>query len=228
MADNILTPRWRRKESLQKMDRRSRKTRNALTAALMELLETKSIKNISVTELTKRADVNRATFYVHYRDVFDMLDQVKSEICEVFEELMETHGAEISCGNYRPLIKDVFTYFEDNERLLTTLLGPHSDGTFFEAISAVLRTKCLEAIRSHSHEQGERGSEAPFPDAPEPETMYLYNYQFDFIANGIVGVLRDWLAEGRRESIERMTDIVVNYIEPLNSDVFRKNLALCS
>ena len=49
-------------------DRRVRKTKKQLRLALMELLAEKSAKSISVRELTERADINRGTFYIHYRD----------------------------------------------------------------------------------------------------------------------------------------------------------------
>ena len=52
------------------MDRRSRRTRNALTTALMALLKERPLKSITVTELAELADVNRATFYVHFQDVY--------------------------------------------------------------------------------------------------------------------------------------------------------------
>ena len=51
-------------------DRRVRKTKKQLRLALMELLAEKSAKSISVRELTERADINRGTFYIHYRGTF--------------------------------------------------------------------------------------------------------------------------------------------------------------
>ena len=50
-------------------DRRVRRTKAMLRAALTELLKTKPVNEISVTELTRLADVNRGTFYSHYKDI---------------------------------------------------------------------------------------------------------------------------------------------------------------
>ena len=60
-------------------DRRVRKTKKQLRLALMELLAEKSAKSISVRELTERADINRGTFYIHYRDVGDLLQRLISD-----------------------------------------------------------------------------------------------------------------------------------------------------
>ena len=55
------------------MDRRVRKTRESLITALITLLEKKNINEISVRELSELADINRGTFYLHYKDPYDML-----------------------------------------------------------------------------------------------------------------------------------------------------------
>ncbi|MGN0467858.1 MAG: TetR/AcrR family transcriptional regulator C-terminal domain-containing protein [Acutalibacteraceae bacterium] len=67
-------------------DRRVRKTKRALRNSLFALLETKNINQITVTELTKQADVNRSTFYLYYSDVFDMLEKIQDEIYNVLND----------------------------------------------------------------------------------------------------------------------------------------------
>lgn len=55
-------------------DRRSvRRTKRLLKASLIDLLQTKGITKISVSELAQAADINRGTFYLHYRDIYDLL-----------------------------------------------------------------------------------------------------------------------------------------------------------
>lgn len=61
-------------------DRRVRRTRMRLQQAMLELLKEKDARSITVRELTQRADVNRGTFYAHYKDVFDLLDQMEQDL----------------------------------------------------------------------------------------------------------------------------------------------------
>lgn len=68
----------------KKEDRRVRKTKKNLRESLFKLLETKSINQITVTELTELADVNRSTFYLYYTDIFDMMEKIQNEIYTVF------------------------------------------------------------------------------------------------------------------------------------------------
>lgn len=67
-------------------DRRVKRTKKVLRECLFELLGNASIDEISVKELTERADVNRSTFYFYYKDIADMMMQIQNDIFEVFEE----------------------------------------------------------------------------------------------------------------------------------------------
>jgi AcrR family transcriptional regulator len=63
-----------------KTDRRIQRTRQALRKALLELITDKEYDSISVEEITQRANIGRATFYVHYKDKEDLLVDEFNEI----------------------------------------------------------------------------------------------------------------------------------------------------
>ncbi|WP_430536622.1 TetR/AcrR family transcriptional regulator [Listeria rocourtiae] len=63
-----------------KPDRRIRKTKFAFAKALLTLLTEKTFKKITVTDIVARADVNRGTFYKHYQEKEDLLDEVITNI----------------------------------------------------------------------------------------------------------------------------------------------------
>lgn len=64
------------------MDARIRYTKMRIREALIQLLNQKSVKRISVKEVCELAEINRATFYKHYMDIFDLLDKLKEEQVE--------------------------------------------------------------------------------------------------------------------------------------------------
>ena len=57
------------------MDRRILRTRAQLKSALTALLAEKDIQDITVSELADKVDISRGTFYLHYKNVFDMLQK---------------------------------------------------------------------------------------------------------------------------------------------------------
>ena len=223
MPEEILTPGWRRDV---KLDRRSRRTRNALTAALMALLKERPLKSISVTELAELADVNRATFYVHFQDVYAMFDQVKEEFCSICRELVHAHAEELARGENRPFLEDIFRYFDANEDAFAIVFGDNADGAFLGDVIAVVRDSCLSAIHPLETVEGREQAAGITQTRDRAQSMALCNYQFDFIAGGIVSVLKSWLAGGRREPIDLMVTLADNYLDVLGEDMLQCNLRL--
>ena len=75
----------------EKMDRRVRKTRAQLRAGLARLMQQKNIKEITVKELVDEIDINRSTFYLHYTDIYQMLQSIEGELMEDILEAIKEH-----------------------------------------------------------------------------------------------------------------------------------------
>ena len=75
-------------------DRRVRRTKKMLRQGLSYLLTQKKLKDISVRELTDFVDLHRATFYVHYRDIYDLYQQIEEETVADVREILERFPAE--------------------------------------------------------------------------------------------------------------------------------------
>jgi Bacterial regulatory proteins, tetR family. len=84
---NIVQERRRPMEEQKKEDRRVRRTKKMLTQALTQLMQEKQIKEITVRELTDLADMNRGTFYLYYRDVYDMLEKLEDSMFEALDSI---------------------------------------------------------------------------------------------------------------------------------------------
>ena len=93
-------------------DRRIRKTKNALKDGLIELMLEKSINDITVRELTEKVDLNRGTFYLHYKDIFDLLEKIEEELFEEFNKIMDAHSPDKLDGRPLPLLEDIFMFFK--------------------------------------------------------------------------------------------------------------------
>ena len=66
------------------MDKRASKTRDAIIAAWMALLPEKKNQRITVTELAKRANIARKTFYLHYETPEDVMRDAAGESWKSF------------------------------------------------------------------------------------------------------------------------------------------------
>lgn len=70
-------------------DKRVVRTKKAIKAALFEIMATKDINAITVSELTAAANVNRRTFYTHYKSLTDILSEIEGELVAALKELVE-------------------------------------------------------------------------------------------------------------------------------------------
>lgn len=71
---------------MAKVDRRILKTQEALKKAVIELMSEKSFDDITIQDLSDRANVSRGTIYLHYKDKYDLLDKlIESHIDELRE-----------------------------------------------------------------------------------------------------------------------------------------------
>lgn len=71
-------------------DKRVIRTKKAIKAALFRIMEEKDISSISISELTQKANVNRRTFYTHYRNITDILDEIEGDLVEALGRLVRS------------------------------------------------------------------------------------------------------------------------------------------
>ena len=65
-----------------KNDHRTRVTKALIRKAFTTILRNKPIQSISIKELCEIAEINRSTFYLHYTDIYDLLNQIEEEMFE--------------------------------------------------------------------------------------------------------------------------------------------------
>lgn len=80
------------KQNTNNDDRRIRRTKKLLKESLATLLLKKKLNDITVKELVDLADLNRGTFYLHYRDIYEMLSQIEAEMLNELEEISSRYS----------------------------------------------------------------------------------------------------------------------------------------
>ena len=181
----------------QVMDRRTRKTKEALLKALTTLLSQKKINKISVKEITDLADVNRGTFYLHYTDVFDMLEKIEADMFNDFNTKFETYiQGSVNRDRLLSFIHYVFNFVRANADLCKILTGPDGDYAFLEKFkNAILQSKTIDEYTGKVSE---------------------YEYEMRFTISGCIGVIQSWLEKGMPEPSEKMAEVTIKMISTEN------------
>lgn len=181
---------------IEPVDRRVRKTRRQLRECLITLLKEKKVQDITVRELTDMADLNRGTFYLHYKDVFDLLEKTEAELQEDFNQLVCKHDAVDLKQRPSVIFNEIYSLVYDNADMIEILLGENGDLNFVNRLKQLIREKCLkdwmEVFRS--------GNAAAF-DA-----------FFSFIVSGCIGLVQYWLQTGLKETPEQMAKLTEHII----------------
>jgi len=180
----------------KKEDRRVRRTKKLLTQALTELMQQKQVKEITVKELTDLADMNRGTFYLYYKDIFDMLEKIEDQMFEALDRIVSLQEGEDMTRQARPILLKLFRFIEENQEICRVLLSPNGDMSFLHRLNDVLREKCLQYYQATLRTPGEEE----------------INYHYSFIVFGIAGLIRAWVARGCAETPEQMADLAERMI----------------
>ena len=102
-----------------KMDARVRYTKMMLKQALLDLMQHKPVNKITVKEVCARAEVNRATFYAHFSDCFDLLACMEDELFAQFEQSMQRY---VQSFDITALADGLYRIIQKNEAVCRVLL----------------------------------------------------------------------------------------------------------
>ncbi|MDR4947928.1 TetR/AcrR family transcriptional regulator [Neobacillus cucumis] len=159
---------------MSKVDRRITKSQEAIKNALIELMTEKSFDDITIQDISDRANVNRGTIYLHYTDKYDLLDKLMEEH---INQLRET--SVWACEQeWIDATKTFFEYFESNYLFFSTMLASKGAPSFRSKFLEFL----IEAFKDEVDEEKNQGL---------TEDVIV-----KFAANAYVGILESWLKEG--------------------------------
>ena len=165
-------------------------TKRLMKDALLELLENQSLANISVTAVCKTADVHRSTFYNYYTDPGDLLRDIERE----FLNRIPVPPQVLDQQNQDELLAataDFFDYLQENKRTIQILFNESSGSSFY--------LQMVEHLCNGYIHIGDN------TDTLSADYMRLY------IANGSVGLLREWVNEDSPISSQKISEMMYTF-----------------
>ena len=75
---------------MKKQPQITEQTKDKLRSAFWTLYSSKPIDKITIKEITDLAGYNRGTFYLYYKDVYDILASIEAELLQASEQILET------------------------------------------------------------------------------------------------------------------------------------------
>ncbi|GCF94160.1 TetR family transcriptional regulator [Enterococcus florum] len=170
-------------------DRRKLKTQKAIHQAFIELLKEKPLNKITVAELSERADLGRGTFYLHYKDTYDLYEQLEEELYAELVELFEQYTPYVTAENLRSLMEAVATYIEGKKELFLLLMQSNANGNVLYKIKEIFKEKVLQ-------------------DECYQQVSTYDQIEALFIVSGMIGVLEEWLTSELELSLKQVFELL--------------------
>lgn len=177
-------------------DRRVRKTKKQLRMALTTLMMEKSVGEITVREIAELADVNRGTFYAHYKDVYDLLSQLEENIFVRLEEISVINSSPDWDQSTYHYLEDVLTLCYESADVYRALICRNNDMEFQQRLFETLKNQYMSKFLERTCTADKR-------------ELVLF---CSFIVQGMLSITKDWMNSGLRESPAEMAKMGGDFI----------------
>jgi len=188
-----------------KTDRRIQRTCQSLRTALLELIKEKKYDDISIEEITERANVGRATFYLHYKDKEDLLLEEFSEIVYKRAQVL----SEIPFSAWLPIQEEDPEENRPLQPLLMVFQHIHDNSDlYYLLLKSANSSRIVERIRKVSTEAIVKFVETKMQSDPIP---LLFEVPIEFFAaffsGALLSIVSWWIKEDMRHTPEEVTDM---------------------
>lgn len=178
----------------EKIDRRAKYTKMVLEESLITLMEKKDISKITIKEICEKADINRSTFYAHYRDQYDLLRKIENKFLAAIQAYLENFDKKYT-EDIVLITEKIFQYIRKNARICRLLLSERGDFTFQKKIMKLVYDLIISEITGNNK-------------ITKEDAEYVYS----FTVSGCVGFVQKWLDDGMKKSPRYMAETIVNLI----------------
>ena len=176
----------------KKTDRRVKYTKMDIRESFVKILKQKPISKISIKEICEDADINRATFYAHYTDQYDLLKQIENELIDGINQYLAPYNFRKEKDAPVEMIIKILEFIQENSVLFDLLLNSNGDINFQKEVTNLIG-------RQHFYSYDDKAMLRSEDD----------EYIFLFFANGCLGVIQKWLADGGKKPIEEVARLIL-------------------
>ncbi|MDM5332146.1 TetR/AcrR family transcriptional regulator C-terminal domain-containing protein [Ureibacillus composti] len=182
---------------------KNRKTKQLIQKSFMGILESKPFESITIGDITKTAQINRGTFYLHYQDKFDLLDQIEQQLFEDLgqhiDELQSRYSSTQTFEKEQEqLAATLFSFIEIHAPMLKIFLSDHGRAGFHIRFKNAVSTKVR--FNLEKNESFTANLKVPM------------EYFLSFITSAFLGLIEQWVQNGLDKTPQEMTALYIDII----------------
>ena len=170
-------------------DLRVIKTRQTIRSALISLMSEKELSDITISELSERAQINRKTFYRHYGAISDVITEFEDELLSDFADILKTSNTSIF--NIGSVLREISALISGNQEYFVKLLKLNPELFSSGRVKAMLRRAVEIALRDVCRISDE-------------QTLRALS---EFTTSGVLSLYSAWFDAGCTGSLDAISDI---------------------
>lgn len=141
------------------MDLRIKKTKTAIINSFLQLRAKKPLERITIKELSDLAEINKATFYLHYKDIYDLSESLEEELLDnVFNSIAHPNAV---LSEPKVFIRELIDGLVANRSLIDIIFSNDRRGIFVDRLDTKIRIFLF-------------GNFPQFKDVPETNVLLSY------------------------------------------------------
>ena len=175
--------------------RNSLRSKRLIRQAFAELVDEKGdINKITVKEIILRADISKSTFYAHYVDIYDVIEEFENELIVAINRSIDDFLKDNS-EEFMPYINSLLNLFKENESLYKKLFKVEAEVNFIEKIKTMILKKLNVVLTKQ------------LSGIPEKKVKFY----LDFLTNGITYLVADYF----KGNLDATLDEIANEINKM-------------
>ena len=180
-------------KNIKKTDLRVIKSKESIRESFLSLLIQKPISDISITEISEVANVNRKTFYANYKSINEIIDEFVDETVKQFKEMMQNSNISDDLKNPYVILEKLNELIYKNYVVFDYILRSDLSTLFIEKIISTLKDQITAIMNINfigNHEKND--------------------VIFSYVSGGIVFVYKNWFLSNRTQSLSDVSKSLVS------------------
>ena len=177
-------------------------TKRNIADAFKKLLKENDFDSITITDITDACDINRLTFYYHFKDKYDLLNWI------FYTEVIQPVRENIDADNWA-------------ERLLFVLKQMRNNKDYYDNVISYERMD----FRNYMFDVSKVILEDTLNAKDKTNVIDEKNYLVYFLAFSVSGAIFDWAAHGMKETPEELTENVISVVMDCDALAVQKHMA---
>jgi len=163
-------------------DPRVLRTRQLIRDAFLELLQEMELEKITVNRIAERATINRVTFYLHYRDIADMMERMADEMIDEIQAILkDVPNKPSSKEKVWPVLVKMLEHIAENSNFYRVMLASKRVPVFTERLLKLM----IEVLTDKLEKQGQI---TPAIAANVPKDITIW-----YVSSAFIGTIVSWL-----------------------------------